>query len=421
MTYRLQYEESFSLVNADEASIPKKKYGPFRYLYEENFEKGYWFPISCSVTFWLYGGACWLYLLPSDGDKAALEAHATQKLDQLIGDKMKRADSDHHIWNLNKVNRHLPPRLRLFDPSGQTILRGEAEEIQSVSEGFWVKTSDDAWDSEKETSSPAQDQVMIDHPDRTDYDETYSYQSLQLSYLSGHARVRSDITEGGLTSTIASGSVDHTIYEFRTRMLPPNGWFWSFSPTLRSQHLIIKDFESYLPLFESEDSLDIPIVISDPATQQVNAKFVNEYGVGLRSYGVLVGGGYSRHFKVKNGSDFWSFNAAGWASAVDYLQTEVEFQNRKIEKSYFAFLKTYRFDFDAFYNILPFRLALGFHWQYMVFPNIKMPDDMEFRGPARFNPEKNVFERPRFFIDSLDFKSTTFGLSLSYIYKDLSF
>ncbi|HYX33939.1 MAG TPA: hypothetical protein VE954_12555 [Oligoflexus sp.] len=421
-TYRLQYEEQFSLVESAGPDIPEQKYGPYRYLYDETFEKGIWFPISCAFTFYFYGGACWLYLMSSDEDKNTVQAHATQKLTRLIGEKLEKTDSKTYIINRNSSNRELPPRLRVFNPAGETVLRGEAETINSVPEGFWASVHDNAWDPLGDVeSAQRQSQLPIVDDSLPNFDDRFSYQAFQLSYFQGHADVASRVEEDGTGTTIAAGRVEHEVFEFRTRYLPPNGWFWSFSPTYRSQRLKIKDLAGHLPLFESDDSIDIPVVISDPATQQVVPHYVNEYGVGLRSTSIFVGGGYSRHFKLKDKQNFWSYTAAAWVSAVDYLQTEVAFQNRKIHKSYFSALESYRLDADVYYNMLSSRFALGFHGQYMVYPNVKMPDDMEFRGPARYVPGKAIFERPRLTVDRLEFNSMTFGISLSYIHKDLNF
>jgi len=414
-TYRLQYEEGFLPIEDEQTATGDRD--PYIYLYEESYSKPAWFIWGCGLTFWYYGGICWFHHMSHRKDVEDIQEKGHKKLLTLFGTKKKIETTHTQVTNFKSENRHLPPRLRVFDPAGNTIVRGEANKIQNVPPEIWL--SQGKVDQKLAKESREKPYLNLEEPNP--YDSEFTYRSLRIGFHEGNASVRSHITEAGNRSTIAAGSMPYQMLEIRTHDLAKNGWFWSWAPNLSSQRLKIEDFTSGLPLYQSSEAYDIPVVISNPNDQSLIANYVNTYQISLQTTGLMVGGGFSKHWKLKGENNFWSLSAMGWLSVVDYMQAKVEFNSREVRKSNFAAFQSYQLDFDAYYNIRAWNLAIGFHSIGRVFPAVQMPDDMEFRGPARYDANKKVFERPRMFIDELEFTSRTFGISVSYILEEYNF
>lgn len=403
-TYRLQYVENFFPDEATQAEAEGTDSQPYRYLYEESYDQPFWFPWSCGLTFWAYGGSCWLYFFTYESDRDDVRDKGHAKLESLLGRKPLLVSSG--VRNLRSVNRLYPPRIRIFDPDERTLVQGEAAAIQTWSDtGKGEKT--------KPLIAPA---VKSDI-----YDFNFSFESLQFAVHNGLASVQSHVKEDGVESEVAAGEVPYQGIELKTYILPKNGLFWSWVPYAVTQNLEIKDFSSNLRLFQSPGSTDIPVVISNPKDGTIITNYVNSYRVGLNTIGILLGGGWSRHWKLKNETNFWSISASAWVSTIDYTKTSVRFSSREAHKSYFAALQSYQGNLDAYYNILPWKVAIGFHAMNRIFPRVRMPDDMEFRGPPRYDESRNIFVRPRLNIDTLEFGTRTYGFSLSYIFEELKF
>ncbi len=413
-TYRLQYEESFHLVEKGQETSDDPS--PYVYLYEESYAKPAWVTWGCGLTFIWYGGLCWFYLKSHSNDVLDIKEKGHQKLVKLL-DGRKSQTMDSTVTNFKSTNRHLPARLRVFNPEGETIIRGEAARIVSVPSEVWTSQDNTRMDQGPDEADET-DTNYLSHEEPEAFDTNYTYRSYRLGLHSGQAEVRSQVTENGLRSTIASGSSPLEIIELRTHDLARNGWFWTWAPYASSQSLKIEDFSGNLPLYQSTDGYDIPVVISDPNDQSVITNYANTYKVGLQTMGLMLGGGISHQTKLKGATEFWSISATAWFSAVDYMKTRVQYNSREVHKSQFAVLQSYQLDLDAYYNIVSWRLAIGLHSMTRVYPGVKMPDDMEFRGPARYNSDKKIFERNRMFIDELEFTSRTFGISVSYIFEE---
>lgn len=394
------------------------EFGPYIYLYEETLATPDWFPWVCGLTGIYYGGACWLYsTFPNSDEQESFIQRARKSLSLLTGE-YKPYDSESVVINNGITNTDLPGRLRVFDAFDNTIIRGRIRDFKTSKSQVFFGSKDKIDDSGQ---TGYEDGAVVKLANRQPYQQDYSYSAAQIGVLSGIAEVKSKVKENGINYTLASGLVKTNIYHFRSRTLPKDGFYWSYGPQYSYQSLNIGDFSDQLPLTESSTEEDIPVVISDPNTQNVIENYTNSYAVRLQSIGVLVGGGFSFHYKRKNDPNFWAHDGGVWLNAINYFQSKVGFQNREVKKDYFAFLSGASLEWNSYYNWTKSKIALGFHVQYSVFPSVDMPDDMEFRGNPRYNSEKGVFERPRMFVDELEFSSTSFGISLSYIFEEFDY
>ncbi|NRA64165.1 MAG: hypothetical protein HRU19_06745 [Pseudobacteriovorax sp.] len=363
-SYRLQYIEDFYIENG------KEEVGPYRYLYEETFERG-WFPFACGLTAFFYGGACWLYFTTNANHVRKLEYNAEENLNRILGDTEPLL-SWKNYRNVRTRQVAQPPRLRIYDPEGNTLIRGEAENLSPLDpeklfpEGTVIQ---DVSDSVHEPAPESEDTESEEMPplqntkEPSIYDESYNYMALHLGLLSGSAIVKSRAEDETGSYDVASGSNQAQLWELRIRNLPPNGFYWSFSPSLSRQRLTIKDFESNIPLIDTETSVDIPVVISDPRTEQTIEQFKNSYILTIERIGLLIGAGYSTHFKLKEQVDksFFSFDGGAWVSSIDYFRNKVEFQTMEVERSSFQFLSGFRFEGNGYINFPKQKLALGAH------------------------------------------------------------
>lgn len=403
-SYRVQYYELFYIDDAETV------HGPYEYEYEETFSHG-WYQWACAFTFIWYGGACWLLSYPHKEDELALMKRARDKLDTLLG-PYDLLEGNYQIAGVGQGKASIPPRLRINNSDWTIIARGEAAKINSMSPKHWFT-------AEKELGEDKTDEYFDDGGyNEPEPDSKYSYSALQLSLLNGTAEVRSTVSENGRSYTVAAGQVKHKVYELRTRSLPVSGVYWSFSPVYTRHSLNISDFDSGPILQSSFSSEDVPVVISNPSDQTVIDRYTNSYDVSIQNAGVLVGVGFGQHFKREGQPNFWSVDGGVWVGAVNYFQNDVSYQSRDVKNSYFDFLSGGRVDLNAFLNLTAYRLALGLHFQYAYYPKVKMPDDMEFRGVYSYQADKDVFERPRLFVDDLEYSSFLSGVSISYIFKE---
>lgn len=399
-TYRLNYVASVTLESDRTAENDSEDPPQYLYKYGESFSNSF-LGFGCPLTVIAYGGLCWMYAgLPWASDDQAATENAHKNLDKIFGPG-KYTLSDEQVIKTGYDQQE--PRYLLYDHNSEVISRGTPENATPIVEIDLKKRP------------LITDEVALEAPRLQ-----YEFWGLELKAFSGTASVRSSVTENGLDYTVAAGDVDHEYAEVVLGQPQNAGFFWGIMPNYSYHKMAIKDFASYLPIIEIANTDNIPIVVTDPKTKQTIAieDYTNSYNIKIQNMGLLVGAGYGIKGPYEHGKPSWSLSGGLWLAAVQYFWTHVEYEHRDEKIQYFDFFNGYRFELNAYYNIPRWSSAIGVHYNYLYYPHVRMPDNLEFRGPPRFNEDKQVYERQRLFLNTVKFSSSAIGLSYTYIIKE---
>jgi len=378
----------------------------FTYRYGASYSTGL-LPLGCAATFVLYGGACWLYLMmPFHDDVAANTEDAKVNLRNLLaGHRYKilsNETEDVSDWRDGAYFLILDEKDRILD-SGAAPTHRPAKFLSEVSR-----------DDRGSLAKPLE---------KTSGVPFYTYRALTFGAYSGTATTKSTVVdETGFEQVIAAGNVHYTEYIVEMRDLSPNGWSWTFIPSYAYRHLQIADFAANIPVVAANGSDNVAVVVSDPNTRtSVDlSTYTNHYSIVSRASALLGGLSYRRSVGIDTPRkrSFTTLDAGAYLGLVEWMDNQVSNGSRTATKSYFDFLNEWRGNINFYYNMPRWHSAFGFHAEFGHYPRIKLATSIEFRGPARYQADKQVFERQRLFVDHVAVTAQALGLSYSYIFKE---
>lgn len=240
---------------------------------------------------------------------------------------------------------------------------------------------------------------------------------LELSKTGGWASVRSRARSVlGVTETVGSGRATASGYRIAL-FKPPTKTGFFFPPRLGffSQEITISGFRQALPQFQAEGATEIAAIASDPNSGlPVDANAPIAYDLKLRSGYV----GQSAGFNLVFGSDslrLFSSMQLG-LNLFEVRHSRVRIAQSETQGFSTALLQSGQFAAQIGLEIPSWHVAIRSAFEFEWFRAFDYPDPVEFQGSVAFNPQKNVFERQRVFVDGASLYTFNWQLSALYVF-----
>ncbi|MFQ5559316.1 MAG: HEAT repeat domain-containing protein [Nitrospinota bacterium] len=250
----------------------------------------------------------------------------------------------------------------------------------------------------------------------------YKFLLLQLGgvnihFSSGKSTVKSFVSRSVFSkSEVASGGADFKGFEIALRRPPVKGGFSFFlTPRYLKQSITIKDFQQDIPVVKSENRQEIPFDVTVFETgEPVDPGDPNTYKIDIGSFGIFMEGAYE--FRVPLGeASYWLFNMNIGASIAEKITTELALGLSNAKESKWEVAKSVRAGVSTGLSLDRLHSTLTIGFQFAHYPDLTLPENLEFRDKLRFNKQKDIFERERLFLDKVQFQ--TFSAALSYTYS----
>ena len=241
---------------------------------------------------------------------------------------------------------------------------------------------------------------------------------VQLKYLYGLATVRSYVENDGQEEEIANGDAEYTGYELSFRKpFVKTGWSYFMHPRYLSQSITIGDFQESLPVREKEGSQTIPVVVTDYETGLVvDPDDPNTYDIRMSSWGFAATGQYNWAKECRHRDCRLFGEIALGVGLLEETTVDVKLGNRSEKETEWKWAQSYSLG-GAVGMLQPaWNSALQISVSYIYYPNLKLPDDIEFRHKVTYNREKDIFERRRVFIDEVELIIGNVQLTYTYIF-----
>lgn len=254
-----------------------------------------------------------------------------------------------------------------------------------------------------------------------EYSELKRLSGLLITRYGGEADVTSSITdESGRKRVIANGSERHEGYEIAFHNpVRRDRLYYSFVPRFMQHRVTIADFRESIPTVNVEGKTTIPYVVTDFYTgQAVDPLDPNRYTIRLDAGGVDLIGGSSMSFDYDFGSRFLlNIGVSAGVTLAEYRHMDLKLGRDRVEEDRFQGLNAYHGAVNG-YLVFPDagNFFVEFGYLYMHYPELDLPKKVEFKNTMRYNETKQIFERERVFVDSVELDISTFSLSLGVLF-----
>jgi hypothetical protein len=186
------------------------------------------------------------------------------------------------------------------------------------------------------------------------------------------------------------------------------------------QHNVtIADFREAIPTVAVEGKQTLPFVVTDFYTgQEVDPLDPNRYTIRLDAGGVDLIGGSSYTFRGHFGSRFLlNVGAAVGVTLAEFQHIDLQLGRDRVEENRWRGLHAYQGSLNG-YLLFPDtgNFFMEFGYFYMHYPEVDLPKKVEFKNTTRYNETKQIFERERVFVESVELNIHTFSLSLGVLF-----
>ncbi|MDH5560157.1 MAG: hypothetical protein OEY59_04800 [Deltaproteobacteria bacterium] len=246
---------------------------------------------------------------------------------------------------------------------------------------------------------------------------------INIGYDWGKASVFSYVVDqDGTRRELANGMNSYEAYWLSYRApyeISDSGFDYFFYPKYISSRIIIRDFRKDIPMTQIAGTNNIPAIVTDfQSGQSFDIQEPNQYDIEMSSAGYMAEVSYMME-PFYSDAIFgyfvqYNFMLSIGTSLVEYRDVKVSLEKVNYENQVFDGLKYYTINLST--GMLINSLFIGFGVDYLNYPNLPIPNDMEFRDIPRFNSEKDAYERKRVFVDSVDFQVTHFSVVLNYAF-----
>ncbi len=283
---------------------------------------------------------------------------------------------------------------------------------------------------QKEKCTPGMLKIDISDPQRVsettpEFDPFSEAQGLisllggiQFKVLSGIATVESSVKIENENTTIANGKSQYRGYQISfQRPELKRGFSYSFFPNSMQQTIKIADFRESVESIESKDSLNIPVDVTDFETGlPVDPDDPNTYNIGLTSWGIMAEGryGYYGYFKNFNLGYFGDISLG--AAVAEQIAMEVEIGDNTVKETEWYFAPSASLSVTVGLLAPKINSAFRLSLNKTYYPSLRLPEDVEFRGPVLYNEEKDVLERKRIFINEVALDITNIQFAYTYVF-----
>ncbi|MEE2901567.1 MAG: hypothetical protein VYC39_04525 [Myxococcota bacterium] len=241
---------------------------------------------------------------------------------------------------------------------------------------------------------------------------------LEVAQREGVARVTSRArNSSGQVETLGTGEARSRGYRVAFYQPPTKtGYFFPPSFGFLSQTITISGFDEDIPKTSVQNSEDIPGIITDPSTGDISALILDPISYGLELKSLYFGQGLGLDL-VMGDEDVRYF--ISWQAALNLFEarhTSVQISTSREEGYSLQFAKSINGSGQFGVYFPAWHLAIRLLGEFEFYRDFNFPEPVDFQGRARFNFEKNVFERERIFVDGASLLQLNGQLSAVYVF-----
>jgi hypothetical protein len=250
---------------------------------------------------------------------------------------------------------------------------------------------------------------------------------VEASIFGGLAHVSSQANDdNGSSITVASGDAEQSGYRISLYSAPEStGWFWYPTVGYLQQRIGNIDIASSLAtLNRLDDPNDIAAIASDPATgQATDPGSANVYILDMRSG--YAGGRIGLDVVGGNQTVVFFASATLGLNLVEYRQIRARLQGCgagvdpetcNTERSAFELLSSGAIGGTIGLKFPEIHLAVRLVFDYERFRDFRYEHPLEVRGPARYDPDKDIFEHPRMTMESASLWTWNGQLAAAFVF-----
>jgi hypothetical protein len=231
----------------------------------------------------------------------------------------------------------------------------------------------------------------------------------------GSAHVESRATSNGLHQVVGSGNAQSKGYRISLYKPPDHtGFFYPPIIGALSQDIDISGFREDVPLFIPEGTNTIPAVASDPATGlPVDADEPIQYKLKMKSGFIGQGLGLNLVLGTEDVQVFGTIR--GSINLFEVRHSDVQINQSRVDGMSVAFFQSGAFGAQIGFVIPDWHVAVRGAVDYEWYAAFDYPHPVEFQAKVAFNPQKQVFERERVFVEgaslqTLDWQFSVIGM-----------
>jgi len=241
---------------------------------------------------------------------------------------------------------------------------------------------------------------------------------LEVAQREGVARVTSRArNSSGQVETLGTGEARSRGYRVAFYQPPTKtGYFFPPSFGFLSQTITISGFDEDIPKTSVQNSEDIPGLITDPSTGDISALILDPISYGLELKSLYFGQGIGLDLVVGD-EDVRYF--ISWQAALNLFEarhTSVQISTSLEEGYSLQFAKSINGSGQLGVYFPAWHLAIRLLGEFELYRDFNFPEPVDFQGRARFNFEKNIFERERIFVDGASLLQLNGQLSAVYVF-----
>lgn len=239
---------------------------------------------------------------------------------------------------------------------------------------------------------------------------------LEASTIIGLAKVSSRATnEFGVTSEIASGRATQSGYKIANYAAPrTTGFFLLPSLGYLDQKIAIEDFRADLPVIDAPGQ-EIGAVCSDPTTgAPLDCTAPNVYELRLRSG--FAGARVGTNLVIGDSTTEFFATANAAANLVELREVTAKVATYQAKGTDWALGRSFSAGTAFGLRWPKAHLALHLTGEVQLYRDFTYAEPLEFKGFVAFNPDKNVYERPRTWVEGADLLTYSFSFALAGVF-----
>lgn len=226
---------------------------------------------------------------------------------------------------------------------------------------------------------------------------------VNLKLEGGAATVSSSVTDvNGEKREIAKGENAYSSISLAFKspyVASPRGFGYTIYPQIIASSIVIADFRESIPKNDVEGTETIPVEVTDYETGQlVDPEDPNTYQIDIQSLGLV--GEINYTFNPRNNLQ-WFFLLGVGTSLLEYQTVNVQLGSSDESTEKWEGFRYYTVKAHSGFAIHHIYFGMGL--DYLHYPNLSIPENIEFRDEVVYNAEKQIYERGRVFVGNVDF------------------
>ena len=244
-----------------------------------------------------------------------------------------------------------------------------------------------------------------------------------LSRYGGDASIASSVRdEYGHENVIASGLQSQKGYGLSfENPIKENLLFYDVVPRYMHHDITIRDFRATIPTYTIPNKERIPFVVTNFESGKVmNPEDPNRYDIGIETLDLdlIVGGGvYEVYDCGFMGPCVGYIGVSAGVSLLGYQELNVRLGSDTVVNSAVKFLPSKQWALNSYFVLEEYGpMIFRFGYLNHMYDKITLPKAVEFRNSIAFNASKQIFERERIFVDSVELDISSYSFSIGVLF-----